>query len=149
MVYLMALFLALCSCFYFTWSVGINFYCHMDDLLLYVPVKVDYHTSMRKLEKNGSRTTSCLNSEKRVMLDHCWLLHRHHFNQMTVFIQNCVISQYLTAKHFSVMFDPSLPLGSKMKKQDWKTAICKKDIQVSGDRLSLLIIIEFSDAANI
>ncbi len=43
------------------------------------------------------------------------ILHRHQFDQVTVTLNNCVISQSLTAKNLGVTFDPTLSSDQHIK----------------------------------
>ncbi len=107
-----------CSCFV---SLSVTF-CrwtradiYADDTQLYVPVKADDDSQIRNLD-------ACLSAVKSWMSRHFLLLnsyktevlvigpaqHRHQFDQVTVTLVICVISQSFTAWYLGVTFDPTL-----------------------------------------
>uniref|UniRef100_A0A667Z0D5 Reverse transcriptase domain-containing protein n=1 Tax=Myripristis murdjan TaxID=586833 RepID=A0A667Z0D5_9TELE len=103
-------------------SHGINFHCYADDTQLYLPIKADDPTEINRLEvclaavKNWmSLNFLLLNSDKTEMLVVGPPRHRHCFEQLTVLLDNCVISQSVAAKNLGVTFDPCLSFDRHIK----------------------------------
>ena len=103
-------------------SYGIDFHCYADDTQLYLPIKAEDRSQIVKLEaclsavKNWmSSNFLLLNSDKTEMLVIGPARHRHKFDQVTVTLDNCVISQSSTVKNLGVMFDSTLSFDQHIK----------------------------------
>uniref|UniRef100_A0A671Y9A2 Reverse transcriptase domain-containing protein n=1 Tax=Sparus aurata TaxID=8175 RepID=A0A671Y9A2_SPAAU len=103
-------------------SYGIHFHCYADYTQLYVPLKADDKSQIMKLEtclyavkKWMSENFLLLNWEKTEMLVIAPARQRHHVDQVTVTLDNCVISQSSTVKNLGVTFDSTLSFDQHIK----------------------------------
>ena len=103
-------------------SYGIHCHCYVDNTQLYVPLKADDKSQITKIETClyavktwMSEDFLLLNSEKNEMLVVAPTRQRHHVDQVTVTLDNCVISQSSTVKNLGVTFDSTFSFDQHIK----------------------------------
>lgn len=105
-----------------TQKYGINFHFYADDTQLYIAINPDYSSQLSNLENYLAEIKTwlsvnflLLNADKTELLIIKSSKHKHIFENLTITLDGCKISQSPTDKNLGVIFDPSLSFQTHIK----------------------------------